>query len=160
MGLLATAVDNAVDPDGVVELPTKIKSLVSALNDLSFEIRTLMREAPPEILATDLIIQQAWAVREYGGRERTIFAIATARKQPMSNDDLIYMKENHGRAAQAWSLIEQNRDNPLLSAKNVVITPHIAWAAKEARIRLMATTAQNIAAFGAGKPINVVNASA
>ncbi len=106
---------NERSPESVVELPKKIKSLVSALNDLSFDIRTLMRNAPPEILATDLITQQAWAVREYGGRERTIFAIATARKQPMSNDDLIYMNASHGRATQAWSLIEQNHDNPLLS---------------------------------------------
>ena len=48
-------------------------------------------------------------------------------------------------------------DNPLLSAKNITITPHIAWAALEARVRLMQTTAENIRAFQAGKPINVVN---
>ena len=48
-------------------------------------------------------------------------------------------------------------DNPLLKAKNCLITPHMAWAAVEARRRLMATTAENIAAFQQGKPINVVN---
>ena len=50
-------------------------------------------------------------------------------------------------------------DNPLLAAPNALITPHIAWAAVEARRRLMATTAENIAAFQAGSPINVVNAA-
>ncbi|MBQ5671840.1 MAG: D-2-hydroxyacid dehydrogenase [Oscillospiraceae bacterium] len=47
--------------------------------------------------------------------------------------------------------------NPLLTAKNCIITPHIAWAPKEARARIMNTTAENIAAFIAGAPINVVN---
>jgi glycerate dehydrogenase len=48
-------------------------------------------------------------------------------------------------------------ENPLLSAKNCFITPHIAWAAKEARERLMATAVSNVAAFLAGSPENVVN---
>ena len=47
-------------------------------------------------------------------------------------------------------------DNPLLRAKDIVLTPHIAWATLEARRRLMQTTADNIAAFIAGKPVNVV----
>lgn len=48
-------------------------------------------------------------------------------------------------------------DNPLRTAKNCLLTPHIAWAAVEARRRLMATTAQNIQAFIVGRPINLVN---
>ena len=46
--------------------------------------------------------------------------------------------------------------NPLLRAKNLTLTPHIAWAASEARERLMAITAYNIAAFQSGKPIHLV----
>ena len=48
-------------------------------------------------------------------------------------------------------------DNPLLTAKNCVITPHIAWASIESRRRLMGIAAENIAAFLAGAPVNVVN---
>lgn len=48
-------------------------------------------------------------------------------------------------------------DNPLLTARNCIITPHIAWATLAARRRLMATTASNIAAFLGGRPRNVVN---
>lgn len=48
-------------------------------------------------------------------------------------------------------------DNPLLSAPNCLITPHIAWTTLSARQRLLQTTAENVAAFLAGKPINVVN---
>lgn len=46
--------------------------------------------------------------------------------------------------------------NPLLRAKNLTLTPHIAWAAIEARQRLMAITATNITAFLAGKPTHTV----
>jgi glycerate dehydrogenase len=48
-------------------------------------------------------------------------------------------------------------DNPLLSAKNIIITPHIAWAPIEARRRLMDYTIENIEKFIEGNPINVVN---
>lgn len=48
-------------------------------------------------------------------------------------------------------------DNPLLHAPNCIITPHIAWAPKESRQRIMDTTAQNIQAFLSHKPIHVVN---
>lgn len=48
-------------------------------------------------------------------------------------------------------------DNPLLTAKNCIVTPHIAWASLEARRRMMAVTADNVAAFLAGRPINVVS---
>jgi glycerate dehydrogenase len=48
-------------------------------------------------------------------------------------------------------------DNPLLRAPNITITPHVAWATLAARRRLMRITAENVAAFLAGSPVNVVN---
>lgn len=48
--------------------------------------------------------------------------------------------------------------SPLLGAKNIIITPHIAWAPKEARARLMAISVENLKAYTEGKPIHVVNA--
>ena len=48
-------------------------------------------------------------------------------------------------------------DNPLLSARNAFITPHIAWATYEARVRLMNIMVQNIEAFLVGKVVNKVN---
>ena len=47
--------------------------------------------------------------------------------------------------------------NPLLKAKNCLITPHIAWAPVESRLRLMNAAADNLAAFLSGSPVNVVN---
>ncbi|WP_411682342.1 D-2-hydroxyacid dehydrogenase [Clostridium thailandense] len=48
-------------------------------------------------------------------------------------------------------------DNPLLKAKNCIITPHISWAPKESRERLMSIAIQNLNQFLKGTPINVVN---
>ncbi|MBP2631031.1 MAG: hprA 4 [Firmicutes bacterium] len=48
-------------------------------------------------------------------------------------------------------------DNPLLKVKNCIITPHISWAPKETRKRLMDIAEKNLAAFIDGNPINVVN---
>ena len=48
-------------------------------------------------------------------------------------------------------------DNPLLTAPNCIITPHIAWAARECRQRIIDITVDNIRAYVAGNPIHVVN---
>lgn len=60
-------------------------------------------------------------------------------------------------AVDVVSAEPMTNDNPLLTAPNCIITPHIAWAPKEARQRIMDTTAKNIEAFLKGSPINVVN---
>ena len=60
-------------------------------------------------------------------------------------------------AVDVVSAEPMTNDNPLLTAPNCIITPHIAWAPREARQRIMDTTAKNIEAFLSGNPINVVN---
>lgn len=62
-----------------------------------------------------------------------------------------------GAALDVLSTEPPPADHPLLHAKNCLLTPHIAWATGEARRRLMAITADNIAAFLRGSPQNVVN---
>lgn len=49
------------------------------------------------------------------------------------------------------------QDNPLLKCDNCILTPHIAWAAKESRERLMQIAVENLRCFCEGKPQNVVN---
>ena len=48
-------------------------------------------------------------------------------------------------------------DNPLLKVKNCILTPHMSWAPKESRQRIMDCTVDNVKAYLAGAPINVVN---
>jgi len=62
-----------------------------------------------------------------------------------------------GAALDVLSVEPPPADNPLLSAKNCFITPHIAWATRAARQRLLETVVDNIEAFLAGGPKNVVN---
>ena len=90
----------------------------------------------------------------------TAFIINTARG-PLIDEPALAEALNSGKIAGAaldvLSSEPPKSDNPLLTAKNALITPHIAWATLEARKRLMDTTAQNIQAFLNGAPINVVN---
>ena len=59
--------------------------------------------------------------------------------------------------ADVTSTEPPSADHPLLSAPNAYLTPHIAWATREARLRLMGICEENIRAFLQGKPQNVVN---
>jgi glycerate dehydrogenase len=88
------------------------------------------------------------------------FLINTARGGLVVEQDLAEAL-NEGRLAGAAVDVVSNEpirpDNPLLSARNCLITPHIAWATREARRRLLDATVANVASFLAGRPTNVVN---
>jgi glycerate dehydrogenase len=79
---------------------------------------------------------------------------------PLVNEQDLYDALESGKvAAAAVDVVSTEpirEDNVLLKAKNCIITPHISWATKEARIRIMQTTADNIRSFIAGSPVNVV----
>jgi glycerate dehydrogenase len=62
-----------------------------------------------------------------------------------------------GAAVDVLSVEPPPPDNPLLRARNCIVTPHIAWATREARARLLDTAVANLRAFLAGNPVNVVN---
>jgi glycerate dehydrogenase len=87
------------------------------------------------------------------------FLINTARG-PLIDEAALAAALNSGRIAGAACDVVSAEpilpSNPLIGAKNLTLTPHIAWAATEARQRLMTITAQNISAFQAGKPIHLV----
>jgi glycerate dehydrogenase len=62
-----------------------------------------------------------------------------------------------GAALDVLSVEPPPAGNPLLRAKNCLVTPHIAWATRAARARLMETAVENVRAFLSGKARNVVN---
>jgi glycerate dehydrogenase len=90
----------------------------------------------------------------------TAFLINTSRG-PVVNERDLAEALSAGRIAGAGldvlSTEPPKADNPLLAAKNCIITPHFAWATRAARERLMKTVVANVRAFLAGRPQNVVN---
>ena len=92
----------------------------------------------------------------------TAFLVNTARGGLVNEADLADAL-NHARLAGAGldvlSVEPPPADNPLLRAKNCIITPHIAWATRNARARLLNVAADNLRAWLRGQPQNVVNAA-
>lgn len=90
----------------------------------------------------------------------TAYLINTGRGGLIMEQDLadaLNASRLAGAAADVLSTEPPQADNPLLTAPNCLITPHIAWAMSESRTRLMQLTAENIAAFQQGTPRNVVS---
>ncbi len=89
--------------------------------------------------------------------------INTARGPIVSEADMAEALDNEKISYYATDVVNVEpirKDNPLLKAKNCLITPHIAWAPKEARERLIRIVVENAAAYAQGEPINVVNETA
>ena len=89
-----------------------------------------------------------------------VFILNTARGPLINEEDLregILSKRVGGAAVDVAAREPIPADSPLLTAPNLIITPHIAWAPREARERLMNTAVENLRAYLAGDPVNVVN---
>lgn len=91
------------------------------------------------------------------------FLINTSRGGLVVEEDLAQALNESRLAGAAVDVVSREpilAENTLLTARNCLITPHIAWATNEARRRLLETTVANVAGFLAGRPRNVVNANA
>ncbi len=89
-----------------------------------------------------------------------VIIINTARGALIVEEDLknaLNSGKVGGAAIDVASVEPMPKENPLFQAKNCVITPHIAWAPKEARKRLMKIATHNLKAFLNGDPMHVVN---
>jgi glycerate dehydrogenase len=89
----------------------------------------------------------------------TAFLINTARGQLIQEQDLanaLNQGQLAGAALDVLSKEPPTTDNPLLTARNCILTPHNAWISREARTRIMEVTTANVRAFLDGQPINKV----
>jgi glycerate dehydrogenase len=92
--------------------------------------------------------------------KRTAFLINTARGPLINEEDLAAALNSGVIAGAALDVLEAepptSKQVPLIQASNCIVTPHNAWMSREARERMMQSTAKNIEAFLSGKPINRV----
>jgi glycerate dehydrogenase len=127
------------------------------------DLDTLFRESDVVSLHCPLTPETKGLVdaRRLALMKPTAFLVNTARG-PLVDEAALAAALNAGQIAGAavdvLSVEPPPASNPLLTAKNCVITPHVAWATRDARRRLIDVTAANLAAFAAGQPQNVVNA--
>jgi glycerate dehydrogenase len=92
--------------------------------------------------------------------KKTAFLINTGRGKLIRESDLadaLNAGVIAGAGLDVLSTEPPAANNPLLSARNCIITPHVGWASFEARGRLMDVAVSNVAAFAAGSPVHVVN---
>ena len=89
-----------------------------------------------------------------------VIIINNSRGQMVVEQDLADALNSGKVAAAALDVVSTepiHGDNPLLKAKNCIITPHMSWGAKESRQRIMDCTVENVKSYMAGTPNNVVN---
>jgi glycerate dehydrogenase len=126
------------------------------------DLDTLFRESDVVSLHCPLTPETKGLVdaRRLALMKPTALLVNTARG-PLVDEAALAAALNEGRIAGAavdvLSVEPPPATNPLLAARNCVITPHVAWATRNARRRLIDVAAANLAAFKAGRPQNVVN---
>jgi len=126
------------------------------------ELAALFRESDIVSLHCPLTPQTAKLVnaQRLSLMKPTAFLLNTSRG-PLVDEPALAEALNSGRIAGAGldvlSVEPPRADNPLLAARNCLITPHMAWGTRAARSRLMHIAVENVRAFFHGKPQNVVN---
>jgi len=126
------------------------------------DLDTLFRESDVVSLHCPLTPETKGLVdeRRLALMKPTAFLVNTARG-PLVDEGALAAALNAGRIAGAGldvlAVEPPPASNPLLAARNCVITPHVAWATRDARRRLIDVTAANLAAFMSGAAQNVVN---
>jgi len=132
--------------------------------DVAFvDLETLLRESDVVSLHCPLTPETRDLIdaRSIALMKPTAFLINTARGPLVNEGDLAAALESGRLAGAGLDVLcvePPPATNPLITARNCVITPHVAWATRNARRRLITATAANVRAFAAGRPQNVVNA--
>ena len=135
------------------DLPNYVKQV--SLEELYQQSDIISLHVPQTPETTEMINQEAISQMKDG-----VILINTARGGLISEKDVADAL-NGGKIAAAGVDVVQKEpipaDSPLLSAKNCYITPHIAWAPRETRNRLLGIVVDNLQAFLNGEKLNVVN---
>jgi glycerate dehydrogenase len=138
-----------------------MKVLTYSRKQPAAEMETLFRQSDIISLHCPLAPQTERLVNEerLAWMKPTAFLLNTSRG-PLIDESALAKVLNEGRIAGAGldvlAVEPPTADNPLLRAKNCLITPHIAWATRAARSRLMEAVVENVRAFLAGESKNVV----
>ena len=142
---------NSPSPDGA----TAAMAEYAGLNDLYSRSDVIALHCPLTPATAGMIDKGAIAKMKDG-----VIIINNARGPLIVEQDLADAL-NSGKVQAAGvdvvSVEPIRPDNPLLTARNCFITPHISWAPKESRQRLMDIAVENLSSFLSGKPVNVVN---
>lgn len=93
------------DPDRSHQLPFDLKTEVVALKNASELLRNRIGVSTTTAGALESIQDQAWEVREFGGRARTYFAIAALKQETISGKDQALVQLDHARAQEAWNAL-------------------------------------------------------
>ena len=126
------------------------------------ELDELLRESDIVSLHCPLFPETKGIINKenLGKMKKSALLINTSRGPLVVEEDLAEALNGDviaGAGLDVLSVEPPRSDNPLLKAKNCYITPHISWATREARARLMDIAADNLEAFIKASPINVVN---
>jgi glycerate dehydrogenase len=137
--------------------PASVPSFVSLVSmDELFALSDVVSLHCPLTAETERLVD----VRRLALMKRSAFLVNTARGRLIDEAALAAALCSGQLAGAALDTVAREpiaEDNPLLAAPNCIITPHMAWASLAARRRLMLATAENIRAFLAGRPPNVVS---
>jgi glycerate dehydrogenase len=162
MGQIGQAVARIAQQFGMKIFYHDLKTLSDIEKDYrSVDLDTIFRESDVVMLHCPLTPETSQLVNaeRLSRMKSSAFLINTSRGQ-LIDEDALAEALNHEKIAGAGLDVLSDEpprpDNPLLTAKNCYITPHIAWATRAARQRLMNAVVNNLRAFLKGKPINLV----
>lgn len=142
--------------DAMREVGTELDGTQFVSLDELFKLSDVIGLHCPLFESTRGIINRSTLAKMKDG----VIIINNSRGQLIVEEDLREALDSGKVAAAGLDVVSTEpirADNPLLGAKNCIITPHISWAPKESRARLMSIAIENVRAFMAGRAVNVVN---
>jgi len=157
MNVIVSSRASSRDGNAVADPPKRLAPPVKRV-----DMETLFRQGDVVSLHCPLTLETKHLINaeRLSWMKPSAFLLNTSRGQ-LVDEKALAAALNTGRVAGAGLDVLSEEpppaSNPLLTARNCVITPHLAWATKAARLRLMQAGVENVRAFMSGKPRNIVN---